>query len=483
VLDFVARGQDVGSRVWPRISIAYEAIAPLFAVADLIIVVIATVLGSSAYHLFASGSAGDLTGDVGEGVVASLAFALSARHLGLYELNSLLQARRDYWRIITCVTVFVVLLTLVLFLLKLGSQYSRGSVISVTVLATILLITWRKLAKGQLKSAVLNGVVRGRRTLLVGTSDELAVVDPDMLLVQFGADEIGRATIPNQDPTKPMSAIAIAAIQSAIERAREIRADDILLSIPWDNPIQLQLVREQLRILPLRIRLLPDRSVRAVWDFEASTVGSLRAVEVQRAPLSRAEQAAKRAFDLAVALFSLLVLSPLLVLTAIALKFEARKPVIFRQRRRGFNGREFEIYKFRTMTVLEDGPRIAQAGRNDARVTRLGRILRRTSIDELPQLFNVLCGDMSIVGPRPHAIAHDDEYGNLIGEYAFRSHVKPGMTGWAQVNGYRGGTPYLELMQRRIDLDLWYINNWSIGLDLQILGRTCIELMRSNRAY
>jgi undecaprenyl-phosphate galactose phosphotransferase/putative colanic acid biosynthesis UDP-glucose lipid carrier transferase len=262
-----------------------------------------------------------------------------------------------------------------------------------------------------------------------------------------------------------------------------MRAEDILLCLPWDNPIQLQSLRDQLRVLPLRIRLLPDRCVRSVWHFEASTDVVPRAVEVQRAPLSRGERGAKRAFDLAVASFALVALSPLLGLTAIALKAEARKPVVFRQRRRGFNGQEFEIYKFRTMTVLEDGPKIAQARRNDSRVTSLGRILRRTSVDELPQLFNVLRGEMSIIGPRPHAIAHDDEFGKLIGEYAFRSHVKPGMTGWAQVNGYRGGTPQLELMRRRIDFDLWYINNWSIWLDFQILGRTCVELMRSQRAY
>jgi FlaA1/EpsC-like NDP-sugar epimerase len=203
--------------VWPRIGIAYEAIAPLFAAADVVIVILATVLGSGFYQLFAAGSAGDLTTYLGQGVVASLAFALSARHLGLYELHSLMQARRDYWRIIAGVAVFVVLLAVVLFLLKLGSQFSRGSVISVTALATVLLITWRKVAKRQLRLAVLNGSVRGRRTLLIGTSDELALVDPEMLLVQFGADETGRAVIPHQEPTRPMSAIALAAIGSAIE--------------------------------------------------------------------------------------------------------------------------------------------------------------------------------------------------------------------------------------------------------------------------
>ena len=177
------------------------------------------------------------------------------------------------------------------------------------------------------------------------------------------------------------------------------------------------------------------------------------------------------------------MLSPLLLLTSIAIKLNSPGPVIFRQRRKGFNGREFAIYKFRTMNVLEDGTCIRQAKRGDDRVTRLGRGLRSTSIDELPQLINVLAGQMSLVGPRPHAIAHDDEYSNSIDNYAFRHHVKPGITGWAQIQGFRGETADLAAMHKRIQLDLWYINNWSFLLDFRILAKTGIELCRSRNAY
>jgi lipopolysaccharide/colanic/teichoic acid biosynthesis glycosyltransferase len=157
--------------------------------------------------------------------------------------------------------------------------------------------------------------------------------------------------------------------------------------------------------------------------------------------------------------------------------------VIFRQRRKGFNGREFTIFKFRTMSVLEDGRVIEQARRNDPRVTRIGRILRAASIDELPQLINVLQGSMSLVGPRPHALAHDDGYTKLIAKYAFRQHVKPGLTGWAQVNGYRGETAQLELMELRVECDLWYIKNWSFWLDMKILVLTAFEVFRRRNAY
>jgi undecaprenyl-phosphate galactose phosphotransferase/putative colanic acid biosynthesis UDP-glucose lipid carrier transferase len=206
-------------------------------------------------------------------------------------------------------------------------------------------------------------------------------------------------------------------------------------------------------------------------------------IDLQRAPMTGYEQAVKRTFDVIIATASLVILSPLMLISALITKLESSGPVVFRQTRNGFNGRPFVIYKFRTMKVMEDGPEVLQARRNDPRVTVFGRLLRRTSIDELPQLFNVLKGDMSIVGPRPHAIAHDNEYGRLIADYAFRMHVKPGMTGWAQVHGYRGGTKRVEQMSKRVELDLWYINNWSLGLDLQILLRTVFELARSRNAY
>jgi len=173
---------------------------------------------------------------------------------------------------------------------------------------------------------------------------------------------------------------------------------------------------------------------------------------------------------------------PLFLMAAIAIKLDSDGPIIFRQRRNGFNAKEFVIFKFRTMTVVEDGAAITQACRGDHRATRVGKFLRRSSIDELPQLLNVLKGDMSLVGPRPHAIAHDKEYKGHIADYGFRHHIKPGITGWAQVNGLRGETRSLEKMTERVKLDLWYINNWSLGFDINILARTCFEVLR-DRAY
>jgi Undecaprenyl-phosphate glucose phosphotransferase len=482
VSDFAARNSDFTTRVRPRIVIGYHSIAPLLVLADAIIIIGASIVGAAGYQLLISDSLGDIQSVVGMGVVSSLAYKLSARQLGLYRLQNLLRPWRDYFRIVASVLFLVLILTVTLFLLKVGSQVSRGSVLSAVVLVLCLLVAWRKFVKEYLRSALLNGAIQGRRTILIGTPAELASLSHEALLLQFGIEEATRIVLPQPQPDQ-LPANDIAAIDAAIDATREINAEELLLCVSWDDTNQLQLLREHLRVVPLPVRLLPDRFVRSIWDLQKASYSLPLLIDIQRAPLSPTEQFTKRVLDLVIASFALLVLSPLMLFAAVATKVETQGPIIFRQRRKGFNGREFQIYKFRTMRVTEDGPVICQATRCDGRVTRLGRILRRTSIDELPQLFNVFKGEMSIVGPRPHAVAHDDEYGNLIGRYAFRHHVKPGITGWAQVNGFRGGTPHLDQMKQRVERDLWYINNWSFGLDLQILARTCFELVRGPNAY
>jgi undecaprenyl-phosphate galactose phosphotransferase/putative colanic acid biosynthesis UDP-glucose lipid carrier transferase len=464
-----------------RIAIAYSAIAPLLALADTVIILVASVLGGGLYQLAIASPTSDIAGLVGIGLLSSLAYTLSARYLDLYSLQSLLQSQRQYWRVLTCVSFAILLLAVILFLLKVGNHFSRGSVICFIAVAPCLLISWRILLKGRLKEALAEGAIRGRRALVVGHDSELTGLTKDLLLIGCGLNESGRIVLRRIETQAPEKS-DIEAVGQVAEVARATGAEEILLCVSWGDRKHLDLIRDQMRLVPLPVHLLPDSFVRSIWA-RGEGFGTIGLIEIQRAPLSRTEQIGKRLFDVVTAGGTLIVLSPLMIATAIALKLQGRGPVIFRQRRRGFNGREFEIYKFCTMTVLEDGPEIRQAERYDPRVTAVGRILRRTSIDELPQLFNVLQGQMSIVGPRPHAIAHDEEYATLIGNYAFRHHMKPGITGWAQIHGHRGGTPRLEQMQRRIEQDLWYINNWSLGLDLSILIRTCIELLRPRNAY
>ncbi|HTW35605.1 MAG TPA: exopolysaccharide biosynthesis polyprenyl glycosylphosphotransferase [Rhizomicrobium sp.] len=195
------------------------------------------------------------------------------------------------------------------------------------------------------------------------------------------------------------------------------------------------------------------------------------------------DRPAKRVFDLTVAAMLIVLLAPVMAAIALLVRLDSRGPVFFRQTRTGLRGRPFAIIKFRSMAVLEDGESIVQATKDDSRTTRLGRILRKTSLDELPQLFNVLRGEMSLVGPRPHAIAHDRHYGALIDNYAIRQRVKPGITGWAQVNGFRGATPTLALMQARIRHDVWYAQRAGLAFDLRILLATPFAILGQRNAY
>jgi undecaprenyl-phosphate galactose phosphotransferase/putative colanic acid biosynthesis UDP-glucose lipid carrier transferase len=481
VLHFVPQKNEYRSRPRPRIKISYDAITPLLASADTLCIVAASVLGAGGYQLLLSGSIGDVGPLVGLSLIGGLAYGFSARQLGLYDLPSVLHPRHEYLRIVLAALFLMFVLTTTLFLFKVGEQVSRGSVVGFFFLVTCLLLVSRRLAGRRLRHALLTGSIAGQRAVLLGTSAELAGLSHHRLLTDFGIDEAQRVILPYRTADQPVAPAELVALETAVNTVRDLNVDQLVVCVPWDNVSQLHLIRDKLRILPLPVRLLPDRFVRSVWELQKCAPPLV--IDIQRAPLTGFEQIFKRALDLVIASMALLALTPLMGLTALMVRLESRGPAIFRQRRKGFNGREFQIYKFRTMRVMEDGPVIAQARPNDKRVTTLGRILRSTSIDELPQLFNVLRGEMSIIGPRPHAVAHDDHYGDLIAHYAFRHHVKPGITGWAQVNGFRGETRCLEQMQERVWRDLWYIDNWSIGLDLKILVRTCFEVVRSSNAY
>ena len=225
----------------------------------------------------------------------------------------------------------------------------------------------------------------------------------------------------------------------------------------------------------------------SLQDHAAKATAIAAALSFEDAPRlgTRVREAnpAKRALDLALAIPLLIVLAPFLAAMASWVWLDSPGPALFRQRRLGLNGKPFAIFKFRTINVLEDGDRVAQASKGDARVTQAGRFLRQTSLDELPQLLNVIKGQMSLVGPRPHAIAHDRYYGAIIRDYRERQSVKPGITGWAQVNGFRGETPTIATMRARVECDVWYAQHCSVLLDLKILFRTVGVVLRRRNAY
>jgi exopolysaccharide biosynthesis polyprenyl glycosylphosphotransferase len=235
--------------------------------------------------------------------------------------------------------------------------------------------------------------------------------------------------------------------------------------------------------LPVEIHVGPEPILYKFEHVQLAKLGRMFSLQLTRLPLSRFEILKKGIFDLAVSSVALALLTPLLLLVALLIKLDSSGPVFFLQRRYGFNQKPFRIIKFRTMRTLDDGAVVMQATRGDRRVTRVGRWLRRWNIDEIPQLFNVLKGDMSLIGPRPHALSHNHEYEQKIALYARRHNVKPGITGWAQIHGLRGQTDTDDKMRRRVEYDLHYIDNWSLGLDFQILVRTVISPRSYSNAY
>jgi undecaprenyl-phosphate galactose phosphotransferase/putative colanic acid biosynthesis UDP-glucose lipid carrier transferase len=419
---------------------------------------------------------------LGVGGVGACLFLLLSNFFGLYQLPALLKPHMYIYRIFMAGFISSLLLISTLFLMHIGSDVSRAYMIYFEMFGVTFALSARFFYGWILNGLLDRGALLGRLAILIGQEQELKALGPTNLLMQFGFKEIARVLV--EAPAHPEAASDVSArVAAAIRLARERGAEELVVAIGWNSSKLLEEVSEGLRASALPVRLLPDRVITSVLGRRARSVsGPMISVELQRAPLSRLERALKRGFDVALACLALLALWPTFVLAAIAIKLDTQGPVLFRQQRTGFDGDVFTIYKFRTMTTLEDGPEIVQARPGDARITRVGSFLRSTSIDELPQFLNVLRGDMSLVGPRPHAVAHDEQYQRLISKYSFRFHVKPGLTGWAQVNGLRGETARLADMQRRIQFDLWYINNWSFGLDVWILARTAIEVLR-RRAY
>lgn len=284
---------------------------------------------------------------------------------------------------------------------------------------------------------------------------------------------LGEFTLDREEPVQ--------AVQSALSFAHRTGAQELFVVETDDRTSQTAL--EALAISPIPAYILPSGSRTGDVGPPRRHLGMTTVREIQRTALNAAEQRIKRVGDILAATVGLILLGPILLLVAMLIKWDTPGPIIYRQRRLGLLGRPFYILKFRTMNVWKDGPDVIQATKGDSRITRVGKWLRSTSIDELPQLLNVLKGDMSIVGPRPHALAHDIYYAERLQNYSLRQRVRPGLTGWAQVNYHRGETPTVDKMMQRINLDLWYIDHWTPALDVAIILRTVVHLVRANDAH
>jgi putative colanic acid biosynthesis UDP-glucose lipid carrier transferase len=265
--------------------------------------------------------------------------------------------------------------------------------------------------------------------------------------------------------------------------ARANRIELIYVALPMASQPRILKLLEDLRDTTASIYFVPDIFVSDLIQARVDFVGGLPVVAVCETPFYGFNGIVKKVGDYLLASLILLAISPLMLAIAIGVKLSSPGPVLFRQRRYGVDGRKIVVYKFRSMTVAEDGDVVRQATRNDSRITRFGAFLRRTSLDELPQFINVLQGRMSVVGPRPHAVAHNELYRKLIRGYMIRHKVRPGITGLAQVNGLRGETDTVEKMKLRIEYDLAYLRSWSLALDLMIVLKTVTVVLKRQNAY
>jgi putative colanic acid biosynthesis UDP-glucose lipid carrier transferase len=385
-------------------------------------------------------------------------------------------------RALQALTVVFALLLAIGYLTKTGSEFSRVwatitflltacGLAAVRLAAVALLKSWRK--AGRLASTVAivdlgnRGAAFARQLARAGNSEV-------RLLGMFSKDDV-------DSPGK--------GITDLIGLSRLFRIDEVFVLPPEapsaEEQAELVMILRRLGTIPTNVLMCPALPDLGPLPIRGTMlVHELPALTVHQQPLGAWSSVFKRAEDLVIGTLLLLVLWPVMLIVAILIKLDSEGPVLFRQARQGFNNNIITVLKFRTMTHgSEKDVKVVQATRNDQRVTRVGRILRRTSIDELPQIFNVLRGEMSLVGPRPHAIVHNQQYAELIDDYLGRHRVQPGITGWAQVNGLRGETDTVEKMRNRVDHDLFYINSWSITMDLKIILMTAVSILFDRRAY
>jgi putative colanic acid biosysnthesis UDP-glucose lipid carrier transferase len=407
-------------------------------------------------------------------LVASPIFTRSARHSGIP--GSRLYT--TYSRILAEWTMVVAILLFLGFAFKVSASFSRIVMVSWFVATPVALLAAHGL---RLRAHSMLAAHHGPRYIIVGANNvgfELLRRLPQKGFLGFfdfrSADRVSQVV----DPEK-----LAGHCKDIASYARVHGVAAIYIALPLSNVPRIGEMIRELRDTTASIYFLPDVFAFDLIQGRLVDLNGMPAISVCDTPFHGMDAVLKRTMDIALTGAALLVAAPLMATLALLVKATSRGPVLFRQRRYGLNGELINVYKFRSMTVCEDGAVVTQATRNDIRITRVGKFLRRSSLDELPQLLNVLQGKMSLVGPRPHAIAHNEMYRKLISGYMIRHKVRPGITGWAQVNGLRGETDTVEKMGARVKFDIDYLNSWSPWLDIKILLRTVMLVVRDKRAY
>jgi putative colanic acid biosynthesis UDP-glucose lipid carrier transferase len=416
---------------------------------------------------------------------AGLIFYVCGEFLGLYRVS---RSRSPDAELVATATAWGLAMVLLLglgFLTRLSESFARSSVVAWFLLACFGLMLVRMISRSVVEGLCRRGI-GVKRTAIAGLNElGLRVADNAKNHPECGLNVVGffddreRERLSTIEEGYPPF---LGAIDDMLQKAKAGAIDTVLVTLPMRAEKRIQSIMDELADTTASVYIVPDFFVFELLHSRWSEVGGLPVVSVFESPLYGVDGVLKRSMDMALALFAILCLSPVMLACAFLVKATSKGPVFFRQKRYGLDGQEILVWKFRSMRVCDNGPVVKQATKNDPRVTPIGKFLRRSSLDELPQLFNVLAGSMSLVGPRPHANAHNEHYRRLIRGYMLRHKVKPGITGLAQVEGSRGETDTVEKMEHRIQLDHRYIREWSFWLDIKIMFKT-IWVVFAKEAY
>ncbi len=419
-------------------------------------------------------------------ILAVVVFYIIARQSGLYQSWRTSSFQRESTLILQAWLLTMLVVLVVAFLSKFSGPFFRRVVIGWFASGFVSLLLWRYLVRLFLRALRRRGM-NVRSVLIAGAGD----LGRNLAKTIQENDWMGLNILGFYDDFKPVGHKPLIGLEAAVrgkldELSSDVRkshVDLVYVALPMRAETRLKEILEKLADTTASVYIVADIFTFELLNARLVDMGGIPTISVYEGPFYGINDWIKRAEDLVVGFLITLMISPVLIFIAIGVKFSSPGNVIFKQRRYGFNGEEIFVWKFRSMTVSEDGPNIPQAQKNDPRVTKFGEFLRRTSLDELPQFINVLQGRMSIVGPRPHAVAHNEYYRKLIPGYMLRHKVKPGITGWAQVNGWRGETDTLGKMQKRVEFDLAYIREWSFWLDMKIIIMTIFKGFNGKNAY
>lgn len=457
-----------------------RVVGDIVAAADLVLIALASLLAKWIYIDIRLGGQPANEPYLAAGVLAAVVAVATFRSRELYRLSTLRRLRGQTLRILGGLGVAAVILLTAGYLLKVSADFSRGWMIIWFVLNVMLVALNHGVAAHFIGSRApdrffqRNIAIYGSGDIAFGLIEHLRMMNEHHHVVGVFDDAAQR----------PAARLAVSGgVGELIEHGKSAHIDEVIIALPLGEERRISDLLMQLSVLPVDIRLCPALATLRMRSLGIVNYGGVSVIELARRPLDGWAPIIKLVEDRLLSALGLIAVAPLMLLIAIAIKLDSKGPVFFRQRRHGFNHTIIRVMKFRTMHVTEDGPEIRQAVKGDPRVTRVGRVLRSTSLDELPQLFNVLMGEMSLVGPRPHALAHNEYYEVLLEQYANRHKMKPGITGWAQVNGHRGETDTPEKMRKRVEYDLHYIENWSLWLDIKILLMTPFFGFTGRNAY